>query len=246
MTSAIMAIYKREFAAYFNTPLAYVFIIIFIVLQGVMAFYAGQFFEREQADLSSFFAFHPWLYLFLIPAIGMRLWSEERASGTMELLLTLPISPGQAIVGKYLAALSFAGLALSLTFPMWITVAWLGDPDHGAIVTGYIGSFLMAGAYLSIATAMSAVSRNQVVAFILSATACFLMTVTGLPFILDLAVATGSETLVSLIAGFSFLSHFDALQKGVLVLGDIGFFSIMIAFWLTLARIIINMKREDG
>lgn len=246
MTSAIMAIFKREFFAYFNTPLAYVFIIIFLVLQGVMAFYAGQFFEREQADLSSFFAFHPWLYLFLIPAIGMRLWSEERSSGTMELLLTLPISPGQAIAGKYMAALAFAGLALSLTFPMWITVAWLGDPDHGAIITGYIGSFLMAGAYLAIATAMSAVTRNQVIAFILSATVCFLMTVTGLPFVLDFAKATGSDIFVSLIAGFSFLSHFDALQKGVLVIGDIGFFSVMIAFWLTLARIIINMKREDG
>jgi ABC-2 type transport system permease protein len=192
-------IFKRELASYFATPLAYVFIVIFLVLSGVFTFYLGGFFESGQANLSAFFNFHPWLYLFLVPAIAMRLWAEERKSGSIELLMTLPITRFEAVTGKFLAAWVFAGIALLLTFPMIITVNYLGEPDNGAIVTGYIGSWLLAGAYLAIGSCMSALSKNQVIAFILAVSACFLFIVSGFPMVLD-AFAWAPQWLVDAIA----------------------------------------------
>jgi ABC-2 type transport system permease protein len=172
-------IMRRELGGYFATPVAYVFLVIFLALSGAFTFYLGNFFERGQADLQSFFTFVPWLYLFLIPAIAMRLWSEERRSGTIELFLTLPISMAEAVLGKFLAAWAFTGIALALTFPLWITVNILGNPDNGVILAGYVGSLLMAGGFLAIGACMSAITKSQVIAFVLSASICFLFTVSG-------------------------------------------------------------------
>ncbi|WP_308911288.1 ABC transporter permease subunit [Pseudokordiimonas caeni] len=242
----MMTIFRREFASYFATPLAYVFLVIFLVMQGLFTFYVGQFYEREQADLVSFFAYHPWLYLFLVPAIGMRLWAEERKSGTLELLLTLPVNTSAVIAGKYLAAFAFTGLALAMTLPIWITVNWLGDPDNGVIVTGYLGSLLMAGAYLAIAAAMSALTKNQVVAFILAVSVCFLFMVSGLPMVLDTAGGILPGPLVGVVANLSFLAHFENLQKGVVGLSDVVYFLTVIALWLGINRVIVESKREAG
>jgi len=181
----ILAVFKREFAAYFATPLAYVFIVIFLFAMGAFTFYIGHFFENGTADLQVFFGFHPWLYLFLVPAISMRLWAEERRSGTMELLLTLPLRLSATVIGKYLAAWAFTGVALALTFPIWITVNYLGHPDNGVILASYIGSFLMAGAYLAIGACISASTNNQVIAFVVSVVVCFLFTISGAPLVLD-------------------------------------------------------------
>src|SRR5277367_4522955 len=175
----VLTIFRREFVSYFTTPLAYVFIVIFLVMAGMLNFFVGNFFDRGQADLQPFFAFHPWLYLVLIPALSMRLWAEERKSGTIELFLTLPIRLSEAVVGKFLAAWVFAGIALALTFPFWITVNFLGQPDNGVILAGYLASWLMAGAILAIGAAISATTKNQVIAFILTATLVFVMTVAG-------------------------------------------------------------------
>ncbi len=246
ISPTVLALFKREFAAYFATPLAYVFMVIFLMMTGIFAFYMGSFYDNGQADLTSFFAFHPWLYLFLIPAVSMRLWSEERKSGTLELLLTLPVSPLAAILGKYLAALAFIALTLSLTFPMWLTVNYLGSPDNGVILVSYFGSLLMAAAYLAIGSAMSAATKNQVIAFILTVTICFFFTVSGLPVVLDAFSGWSGKAITLAIANISFLSHFDALQKGFVSLADILFFVSVIFLWLGLTRIIIDAKREAG
>src|SRR5271156_2495535 len=177
----VLTIFRREFGSYFSTPLAYVFIGIFLVMAGGLTFFIGNFFDRGQADLQPFFAFHPWLYLVLIPALSMRMWAEERKSGTIELFLTLPIRMTEAVLGKFLAAWCFAGIALALTFPFWITVNLLGSPDNGVILASYLGSFLMAGAFLALGAALSALTKSQVIAFVVTAAACFLFTVTGLP-----------------------------------------------------------------
>ncbi len=237
-------IFKRELASYFATPLAYVFIVIFLVLSGVFTFYLGGFFEGGQANLSAFFNFHPWLYLFLVPAIAMRLWAEERKSGSIELLMTLPITRFEAVTGKFLAAWVFAGIALLLTFPMIITVNYLGEPDNGAIVTGYIGSWLLAGAYLAIGSCMSALSKNQVIAFILAVSACFLFIVSGFPMMLD-AFAWAPQWLVDAIASLSFLVRFDAISKGVIDLRDLLYFLSLIAAWLTATAVVIDLKKAD-
>jgi ABC-2 type transport system permease protein len=242
----VMTIFKREFASYFATPVAYVFLVIFLVLQGLFTFYMGGFFEREQADLASFFAYQPWLFLFLMPAIGMRLWAEERRAGTFELLLTLPMPVGAVVVGKYLAAVAFAAVALALTAPIWITVNWLGSPDNGMIVTGYIGSLLMAASYLAIGAALSATTKNQVVAFILAVTVCFLFLVSSLPMVLDIFSGWAPDELTLAVANLSLLTHFDNLQKGVVVLSDILYFLAVIGLWLWVNRIVIESKREAG
>jgi len=242
----LTTIMRREFASYFATPVAYVFLVIFLVLQGLFTFYLGSFFEREQADLVSFFAYQPWLFLFLMPAIGMRLWAEERNSGTFELLLTLPVPLGAIVMGKYLAALLFAAFALLLTAPIWITVNWLGNPDNGVILTGYLGSFLMAASYLAIAAALSAVTKNQVVAFILSVAGCFLFLVSGLPMVLNVFSGWAPDALVLAVANLSLLSHFDNLQKGVVVLSDMVYFAALIGLWLWVNRLVIESKREAG
>ena len=179
--NVIGALFRRELQSYFATPVAYVFIVIFLVLMGTFTFYLGNFYERGQADLGPFFIFHPWLYLLLVPAIAMRLWAEERKTGSIELLMTLPITPWQAVLGKYLAAWAFTGVALLLTFPIWITVNYLGDPDNGAIVAAYIGSFLMSGGFLAIGACLSATTRNQVIAFVITVVVCFVFLASGFP-----------------------------------------------------------------
>jgi ABC-2 type transport system permease protein len=236
---------RREFAGYFATPLAMVFLIVFVALTGAFTFYLGGFFERGQADLSPFFQYHPWLYLLLVPAVAMRLWAEERKSGTIELLMTLPISPWEAILGKFLAAWAFIGVALILTFPMWITVNVLGSPDNGVILLSYIGSFLMAGAFLAICSAISALTKNQVIAFIVSATLCFLLVMSGLELVLNVLRAWTPSFLVSAVSSMSFLSHFDRVTKGVLDMSGLVFYLSLIAFALFANRIFVELKKAD-
>lgn len=238
-----LTVMRRELASYFLTPLAYIFIMIFLFLTGIFTFYIGGFFERGQADLVPFFRFHPWLFLFLVPAIGMRLWAEERRTGTIELLLTLPISQTGAVLGKFLAAWLFTGIALLLTFPMWITVNYLGDPDNGVILASYIGSFLTAGGYLAIAACLSAVTSSQVIAFVLGTVVCFLFTVAGLPIVLDFFAAWAPEVLVNTIASFSFLSHFNTIMTGVIDFTDVVFFASLIVFWLVANGIAVELKK---
>src|SRR3954463_13918676 len=209
----VLTIFRRELAAYFATPLAYVFIVIFLVMAGILTFFVGNFFERGQADLQAFFTFHPWLYLVLIPALSMRLWAEERKSGTIELFLTLPVSMIAAVLGKFLAAWAFTGIALALTFPMWITVNYLGNPDNGAIVTGYIGAMLMAGGFLAIGSCVSAGTKSQVIAFVISVMICLLFLLAGFPPVVDFFRGWAPDPLVEAVASLSFLSRFDALSK---------------------------------
>ncbi|QKK02819.1 MAG: ABC transporter permease subunit [Pseudomonadota bacterium] len=236
---------RRELISYFATPVAYVFIVIFLVMSAAFTFYLGGFFEREIADLEPFFRFHPWLYLFLVPAVGMRLWAEERKYGTIELLLTLPISVSEAVVGKFLAAWLFVGLALALTFPMWITVNILGNPDNGVILAAYIGSWLMAGGLLAISACLSATTRNQIVAFIVSVVVCFGFLLSGLPMVLDLFRGWLPQALVDGIANLSFLVHFNSISRGVIDLRDIVYFALVIGFWLTANRIVLELRKAD-
>lgn len=236
---------KREFGSFFATPVAYVFIAIFLMLSGIFTFFIGNLYERGQADLIPFFNFHPWLYLFLVPAMAMRSWAEERKSGTIELLMTLPISVAEAVIGKFIAAWLVLGLALSLTFPLWLSVDYLGAPDHGIIIAAYIGSWLMAGAFLAISTCMSAFTRNQVVAFILAVVVCFLFVVSGSSIVLDAFQPWAGNLILDTIASFSFLTHFEAMAKGVLALNDIGYFVIIMAVWLYASLIVIEQKKAD-
>lgn len=234
---------RRELASYFATPVAYVFIVIFLVLASAFTFYLGNLYERGQADLDPFFTFHPWLYLFLIPAISMRLWAEERKSGSIELLMTQPITLWDAVLGKFLAAWAFAGLALALTFPLWLSVAYLGDPDNGAIFAAYVGSFLMAGGFLAIGSCMSALTRNQVVAFILTVVVCFLFLLAGFPLVLDVFRAWAPQILLNAIASLSFLTHFESISKGVIDLRDLLYFLMLIAFFLLATSITLDVRK---
>lgn len=235
MNPMIKSIVKRELYSYFATPVAYVFIFMFLVLAGVFTFYLGHFYERGQADLAAFFNFHPWLYLFFMPAIAMGLWSPERQMGTIELLMTLPITQWQAVLGKFLAAWLFAGLALVMTFPIWITVAYLGDPDNGVIFGGYVGSWLMAGSFLAIGSCMSVLTKNQIIAFILTVVMCFIFMVSGVSMVLD-AFAWAPQWLVDFVAGLSFLTRFEAIARGVIDLRDLIYFAAMIVLWLYLTQ----------
>lgn len=243
--NGIVSIFKRELRSYFATPLAYVFIVIFLIMSAAFTFSFGGFYERGQADLISFFSFHPWLYLFLVPALSMRLWAEERKSGTIELLMTLPVTISQAVIGKFLAAWVFAGIALALTFPIWITVNYLGDPDNGVIVASYLGSFLMSGAFLSVGACLSALTRNQVIAFVLTAAVCFLLVAASLPMVLDVFRLWAPQIVVDTIASMSFLSHFSSIIKGVIDLRDIIYFVLMIGFWLYCNAVILDLKKSD-
>lgn len=242
---SISNVMRRELTGYFSTPVAWVFIVIFLVMSGVFTFYIGSFYDRGIADLAPFFQFHPWLYLFLVPAISMRLWAEERRSGTIELLLTLPITTWQAVAGKFLAAWLFIGLALALTFPTWLTVNYLGAPDNGTIAAAYIGSWLMAGGFLAIGSCMSAVTRNQVVAFIVSVVVCFGFMLSGLPMVMNLFAGWAPQVLLDAIADFSFLAHFSAISKGVIDIRDLFYFALVITFWLIANTIILDMKKAD-
>jgi len=241
----IKAIMKRELYGYFTTPVAYVFIVIFLFLTGVFTFYLGSFYERAQADLDPFFRFHPWLYLFLIPAIAMRLWSEERKSGTIELLMTLPVSITEAVIGKFLAAWCFTSIALVLTFPVWVTVNYLGNPDNTVIVASYLGSLLMAGGFLAIGSCISALSKSQVIAFVISVVICFLFILSGFPLVLDFFQSWAPHELVNAIASFSFLTHFDSIKKGVIDLRDIIYFGILISFWLYANVVVIDSRKAS-
>jgi len=239
----VWIITKRELGAYFGTPLAYVFVVIFVALTGAFAFFIGNFFERGQADLQPFFSYHPWLYLLLVPAIAMRLWAEERKAGTIELLMTLPISTCEAIVGKFLAAWIFIGIALVLTFPMWITVNILGNPDNGVILASYIGSFLMAGAYLAIGSCVSALTKNQVIAFIVSATICFLMVMSGLELVLGFFRSWTPSFIVDAIASMSFLNHFELISRGVITLTSLLFYFSILVFSLFAKAIVVEQRK---
>ena len=236
---------KRELRSYFATPVAYVFIVIFLLLSGAFTFYLGGFYERDQADLEPFFIYHPWLYLFLVPAVAMRLWADERKSGSIELLLTLPVTMWQAVLAKFLAAWSFIALALALTFPIWLTVNILGQPDNGVIVASYLGSLLMAGAFLAIGACLSAASRSQAVAFILTVVVCFLLLLAGFPLVLDVFRAVAPTGLVDAIAGLSFLTHFNAISKGVIDFRDLLYFLLSIGFWLYANTVVIDLKKAD-
>jgi ABC-2 type transport system permease protein len=243
--SNISILFKREFSSFFATPVAYVFIGIFLVLSSVFTFFVGGFYERGQADLMPFFNFHPWLYLFLVPAIAMRSWSEERKSGTIELLMTLPISTWQAMLAKHLAAWAVLGLSLMLTFPLWLTVNYLGNPDNGIIVAAYFGSWLMAGAFLSIGMCMSAMTKNQVVAFILSIVVCFLFVVSGSNIVLDAFKSWAPSVVIDVVASFSFLTHFEAMAKGVIAVNDLMYFLLVTVCWLFAGLVIIEQKKAD-
>lgn len=244
-SNAILNVTRRELTGYFSTPVAWVFIVIFLVLAGVFTFYIGAFYERGIADLAPFFQFHPWLYLFLVPAISMRLWAEERRSGTVELLLTLPITTWQAVAGKFLAAWLFIGLALVLTFPTWLTVNYLGSPDNGSIVAAYIGSWLMAGGFLAIGSCISALTRNQVVAFIISVVVCFGFLLSGLPMVMNLFSGWAPQSVLDAIADFSFLAHFAAISKGVIDIRDVIYFALVIVFWMAANTVILDIKKAD-
>jgi ABC-2 type transport system permease protein len=243
--SYIWPVFRREFAAYFATPLAFVFIVIFLVATGSFTFYVGHFYDNGIADLSAFFGFHPWLYLFLVPALAMRLWAEERRGGTLELLLTLPLPLPATVIGKFLAAWAFTGLALALTFPIWLTVNYLGDPDNGVILASYIGSFLMAGGYLSIGTCISATTNNQVIAFVAGVAVCFLFTVSGAPLVLGFFQGWAPLAVVNVISSFSFLTHFSSITAGVIDLRDVIYFLSLIALFLT-ANVLVVRARRDG
>ena len=245
MTTAwhpIRTIARRELASYFASPVAYVFLVIFLLLTGFLTFTAGAFFERGEASLGAFFAWHPWVYLVLVPAVGMRLWAEERRAGTLELLLTLPVTAWQAILGKFLASWVFLAIALALTFPVVLTVNVLGAPDNGALLAGYLGSLLLAGAYLAITCLTSALTRNQVIAFILAVVACLFLILAGFSPVTDLLVRWASPAVVDTVAAFSVVTHFDGFQKGVLDSRDLLFFLSVIGYALFATGVVLRNR----
>ena len=237
------AVFRREFVTYFVTPLAYVFIVIFLALAGTLTFFLGAFFDRGQADLQPFFSFHPWLYLLLVPAIAMRLWSEERKIGTIELLLTLPVSTTQAVLAKFLAAWAFTAIALALTFPLWLTVNYLGTPDNGVILASYIGSLIMAGAYLAVGACFSALTSNQVIAFVLAALVCLIFSVGGTPIVLEFFTGWAPAGVIDTIASLSFMSNFRAIARGVIDVSALVYFASVITFFLFANVILVDLYK---
>jgi ABC-2 type transport system permease protein len=242
-----LAILRRELAGYFSTPLAYVFLVIFLLLAGMATFNRdqGNLLGRGQADLIPFFSFHPMLYLFLVPSISMRLWAEERKTGTIELLLTLPVSVTEAVLGKFLGAWCFTAIALLLTTPVWITVNYLGQPDNGVILAGYLGSLLMAGSYLAIGACISALTRNQVIAFVISITVCYLFVLAGHPTVVDFFRGWAPQAAVDVIASLGFLTHFDSITKGVIDLRDMVFFVSLMAFFLFANAVVLDLRKAE-
>ncbi len=241
--SPVMAVMRRELRSYFVTPVAYVFLVIFLVLAGLLTFYVGDFYERGQADLQPFFVMHPWLYLILVPSITMRMWAEEAKGGTLELLLTLPLTLWQAMLGKFLAAWLFIGMALALTFPIWVTVNYLGAPDNGVILAGYVGSWLMAGTFVAIGACLSALTRNQVIAFILTALVCVLLILAGQAQVLDFFQGALPRRLVNAVAHLSMLRHFEAISRGVLDVRDLAYFLLSPLGWLVGGVLLLDLKR---
>ena len=238
-------IIKRELAGYFGSPVAYVFIVIFLLLSGFFTFYVSRFYENGQADLMAFFEWHPWIFLFLVPAVGMRLWADERRTGTIELILTLPITLSELILGKFLAAWMFLGIALFLTFPLVLTVIYLGDPDVGAVFCAYFGSFLMAGAYLSVGSMTSSLTRNQVISFILSVVICLFLVLAGWPPVTDILSGWAPIWLVDVVSGFSFISHFASIGRGVLDLRDLFYYVSVIFFMLFANGVVLQNRRAS-
>jgi ABC-2 type transport system permease protein len=234
---------RRELAAYFATPVAYVFIVIFLVMLGALTFAVGNFFDRGQADLAPLFTFLPWLYLLLIPAITMRLWAEERRAGTIELLLTLPVAMWQAVLGKFLAAWAFAAIALALTFPMVITVNVLGTPDNGVILAGYAGALLIAGCYLSIGAALSATTKNQVIAFVLATAVCFVFTVFGSPVVAGFLADAIPADVLEAARRISLIGRYESITRGVIAVRDLVFFATFIGFWLYANAVIVDLRK---
>ena len=244
--SIVWTLAKRELGAYFTSPVAYVFLVIFLLLTGFLTFTAGAFFERGEASLAAFFAWHPWVYLVLVPAAGMRLWAEERRAGTLELLLTFPVAAWQAILGKFLASWLFLAIALALTFPVAVTVNVLGDPDNGQIFAGYLGSLFLAGGYLAITCMTSALTRNQVIAFILTAVLClFFFLLTGFGPVINVFSGWLPQAIVDALASLSFLTHFSSIAKGVIDLRDLLYFATLIVAWLAATAIVLEMKKAD-
>jgi ABC-2 type transport system permease protein len=241
----IRAIFKREIAGYFGSPVAYVFIVIFLLLVGFFTFYISRFFEAEQADLRSFFEWHPWIYMFLVPAVAMRLWAEERRMGTIELMLTFPITVGEAIIGKFLAAWVFIGIALLLTFPMAITVMYLGEPDMGPILCAYIGSFLSAGAFLSVGAMTSSFTRSQVISFIISVVICLFFILAGYPPVTDVLSGWAPLWLLNLVSGMSVLTHSVSFERGVIDFRDLSYYISLMAFMLFANGIVIQNRKAS-
>jgi ABC-2 type transport system permease protein len=243
-TRNVIAISRRELAGYFGSPVAYVFIVIFLILIGFFTFYVSNFFDVGQADLRGFFQWHPWMFMFLIPAIGMRLWAEERRLGTIELILTLPVTVAEVILGKFFAAWAFIGVALLLTFPMVLTGAYLGHPDMGPIICGYLGSFLTAGAFLSVSSMTSSLTRSQVVSFILAVVICLFFILAGYPPVTAVLSGWAPLWLVNLVSNLSFLSHFMSMERGVIDLRDLAYFISVIFFMLFVNGVVIQNRRS--
>lgn len=242
------AIFKRELRSYFESAVAYVFLIVFLMLTSFLTFGVGRFYENGQADLRGFFFWHPWVYLILVPAVAMRLWAEERRSGTIELLLTMPVTLTQAILGKFLAAWAFLALALLLTFPVTLTTLYLGDPDLGVVTTGYIGSLLLAGAYLAVGVMTSAMTRNQVISFVLAVVVCLFLLLAGWPPVTDFLVQAvqdhpSLQWLPHGVASFSFMSHYESVQRGVITLRDIAYYVSVIVFMLFATHLVLDNRR---
>ncbi len=240
----ILIIAERELRAYFATPVATVFIVIFLILQGTLTFNLGSFFDRGQADLNPFFSFLPWVFLLLVPAITMRLWAEERRMGTIELLLTLPITQGQAVAGKFLAAWIFCAIALALTFPMILTVRYLGDPDLGVIASGYAGALLISGAFLSVGSAMSALTRNQVIAFVLGVAVCFLFAAASYPLVTDF-LNRNTPVMADIVRRFAIIDRYQEFTRGIVSLRNLVFFASFIGFWLFLTAVLVDQRKAD-
>ena len=238
-------ILDRELKGYFRTPLASNFLLVFLALSSGMTFFLGRFFERDQADLTAFFSWHPWLFLVLMPAIGMRLWAEERRSGTIELLITLPVTNTQLVVGKFLASWIFTLIALILTMPIWITVNYLGEPDNNVILISYFGSWLMAGAFLALTSCLSALTKNQVIAFIISSISGFVLIMAGFNLVLSAVRSWSPNWITETISSMSFLSHFSRIQMGVFDLSTLVFFISMIILCLWINVQLVQVKKAD-
>ncbi len=243
--SGFLNVAGREWKSYFATPLAYVFLVVFLVLCGFSTFELGGFYQRNQADLSVFFSYQPWLFLFLVPAISMRLWAEELKSGSIELLLTLPLQLRTIVLAKFFAAWLFIGLALLLTFPLWLTVNYLGAPDNGVILAAYLGSWLLSGAFLSIGCCLSSSSKSQVIAFVLTVTVCFLFVLLGMPQVLNTLQGVVPQWCIDAVAQLSLLAHFDAISRGVLNVADLLYYGLFIACWLIANVVVIEKKKAE-